>query len=264
MNDNFWLSFLGHSAYLKDNDNRKIWIVLFVGEITCSYVCLLLFSSKMAAHSMYIRITHGELRHLAKEGQTPEAKKLMAERIRYEIAYQVRVGGAPVGEAGALPVSDVRLRDLGVTRAAPSQADTPGGAAEEEDSDSDVFQDAESQIEYSDDSDKDARIGRSREECLFLTTGGKRASPSASTAMSRRMAADRIMIDESKGPVHLAAEYWVNPKTGDYQCPVAACAGRNGGHVEFGQWRSLVRHFEVNHNDLRFMFFCNGKECIFS
>ena len=151
-----------------------------------------MFSSEMAAHSVYIRISQGELRHLATEGQTPDARKVMAERIQYEKAYQVRMGRAPAGEAAALPASDVRLQDLGVTRAATNQTNEPGGEAEEEDSDSDVFQDAESQLESSDDSDEDARRGRSREQRLFLSPGDKRGSPSASTAMSPRPAADRM------------------------------------------------------------------------
>ena len=54
----------------------------------------------------------------------------MAERIQYEKAYQVRIGRAPAGERDTLPVSDVRLRELGVTRAAPKQTIEPGGAAE--------------------------------------------------------------------------------------------------------------------------------------
>ena len=42
-------------------------------------------------------------------------------------------------------------------------------------------------------------------------------------------------------------------------CGPGAC-----GPAEFGQWCSLVRHFEVCHNDPRFMFFCNGRECVYS
>ena len=127
-----------------------------------------------------------------------------------------------------------------------------------------VFQDAASQLESSDDLDEDTRRGRSREERLFLATEDKRARPSAPTAIYWRTTADRITIDESKGPVHLAAEFKVNPKTGNYRCPVAVCAGRGGGPVEFGQWRSLARHFEVCHNGPRFTFFCNGRECAYS
>ena len=100
----------------------------------------------MAAHSVYIRISQGGLRHLATEGQTPEARKVMAERIQYEKAYQVRMDRAPAGETDTLLVSVVRLRELGVTRAAPKQTNDPGGAAEEEDSALEVFQDAASQL----------------------------------------------------------------------------------------------------------------------
>ena len=188
----------------------------------------------------------------------------MAERIQYEKAYQVRMGRAPAGETDTLPESDVRFQELGVTRAAPKQTDEPGGAAEEEDSHLEVFQDAASQLKSSDDSDEDTRRGRSREERLFLAAEDKRARPRTPAAISRRTAADRITIDESKGPIHLAAEFWINPKTGNYRCPVAVCGGRGGGPVEYGQWRSLVRHFEVCHNDPSFMFFCNGRDCVFS
>ena len=186
-----------------------------------SYVGLLLFSTEMAAHSVYIRITQGE----------PEARRLMAERIQYEKVYQVRMGRAPAGKTDTLPVSDVRLQELGVTRAAPEEADEPGAAAEE-DSDLEVFQDAASQLGSSDDSDEDNRRGRSREERLFLAAENKRAGPNTPTTVSRRMAADRITIDESSGPVHLAAEFWINPKSGNYCCPVAVCAGRAAGAVE--------------------------------
>ena len=34
--------------------------------------------------------------------------------------------------------------------------------------------------------------------------------------------------------------------------------------MEYGQWRSLVRHFEVCHSDPSFMFFCNGRDCVYS
>ena len=106
------------------------------------------------------------------------------------------MGRAPTSKSRTLPVSNVGFQKLRVTWAAPLP--TPGGegAAAGEESDCDILQDAESQMDSSDESDEDTRSGRSREQHLFLPTSNKRASQGTSTAISPRPAANRNVVDE--------------------------------------------------------------------